>query len=363
MKILFSDNSLWGLLNFRRGIINYFHAIGYEIVLVAPKSTGSGQEQIPYGVKYIPIGMDRTGVNPGKDLVYLFRLYKIYSTERPDYIFHYTIKPNIYGSFISHILNIRSWAIITGLGYVFSGNNVSSKIARFLYRCALKYPDKVFVLNYSNAQTLLVNGYVSKSKLILLNGGEGVNLSTYKKIPYPQNERIKFLMISRLLYEKGYAEFVAVAKQLCDKATFYIMGALDPNPSGVPKAIVDHDIEKGYIKYIPFSVDVISYMSNADCIVLPSYHEGLSRVLMEALAIGRPIICSDIPGCRETVNDEVNGFLCKPRSIESLMAACLKFISLSYEDRKKMGNEGRKLAERKFDEQDVVNVFRELLAK
>lgn len=361
MKILFSDNAIWGLLNFRLGIINHFLSCGYDVVLVAPCDELSRVEQIPRGAKYIPITMDRTSTNPYKDMGYLYRLFKIYSAERPDYIFHYTIKPNIYGSFIANILHIRSCAVITGLGYVFSKNSIANKIAREMYRLALKYPEKIIVLNRENAEILTGRGFISHDRMILLPGGEGVNLSKYNALPYPHNNRIQFLMIGRLLYEKGYSEYVAVAQQLCDRADFYIMGALDTNPTGVPEQVVRRDVEKGYIRYIPFSPDVISYINKADCIVLPSYHEGLSRVLMEALAIGRPIICSDIPGCRETVKNNINGLLCKPHSVNSLKEACEKFLLLSYEERSLMGMEGRKLAESVFDEKQVINQFVHLL--
>ncbi len=361
MKILFSDNTIWGLLNFRRGVIERFIFIGYDVVLVAPCDKMYNLEEIPKGARYIPIQMDRTGVDPYSDLLYSIQLWKIYSSERPDCVFHYTIKPNIYGSIICRILRIRSWSIIAGLGYVFSNNSISNKIARWLYRIALKYPDKVFVLNEDNAKTLVSKGFVCNDRIVLLQGGEGVDLFKYRQTRCPHNKRIRFLMISRLLYEKGYNEYVTVAKQLRDQADFYIMGAVDSNPAGVPLSVIQQDVEAEVIHYIQFSRDVMAYINQADCVVLPSYHEGLSRVLMEALAIGRPIICSDIPGCRETVVEGKNGFLCKARSVMSLRHSCEKFLSLSYEERVLMGKESRKLAEQVFDEQIVINKFCQLL--
>ena len=363
MKVLFSDNTLWGLLKFRRDVILHCLSCGYEVVLVAPFDRLEGKEALPQGVKYVPIKMDRTSVNPFKDLLYCIRLFKIYYSERPDYIFHYTIKPNVYGSIVAKVLKIPSCAIIAGLGHVFTNSNISSRIARTLYRFALRYPIKVFVLNKSNEQILLNKNFIQKNRLVLLSGGEGVNLSIYRQQPYPHNDKIRFLMVARILYDKGYREYVEVAKSLHDQADFYIMGALDFNPSGVPKMIVEQDIKNGYIKHIKFSDDVIDHMKFADCIVLPSYHEGLSRVLMEALALGRPIICSDISGCRETVNDGVNGFLCQPKSVDSLKSVCVKFLSLSYEDRALMGVKGRRLAEQVFDNKFVVEKYDALLRK
>lgn len=359
MKILFSDNSLSCLLNFRGAVIEHCISLGYEVVLVAPQD--GDLLNIPEGARYIPIVLDRTGINPWKDIKYFLKLFRIYKAERPDYIFHYTIKPNIYGSLASRLLGIRSAAMITGLGYVFSNNTFTNKLARLLYKFGLFFSEKVFVLNQSNLRTVLSHHIASEKKLIWLKGGEGVDLKKYKQLPYPLNNRVRFLMIARILYEKGYAEYVETAKALKDQCDFYIMGALDSNPAAVPAAILEKDIQAGYIKHIPFSTNVASEIAQVDCIVHPSYHEGLSRVLMEALASGRPIICSDIPGCRETVIEGENGFLCKPKDSLSLIEACQRFMGLSYEDRLRMGQKSRALAEQTFDVTKVISEYDTLL--
>lgn len=362
MKILFSDNSLSCLLNFRGSVIEHCISLGYEVVLVAPQDGKYVPLKMPQRARYIPIVLDRTGINPWNDLRYSIQLFRIYRSEHPDYIFHYTIKPNIYGSLVAGILRIKSSAMVPGLGYVFSKDTLSNRIARLLYKIALHFSDKVFVLNQSNRDTLLQYNIANEKKLIWLKGGEGVDLQRFGRLPYPANSRIRFLLIARLLYEKGYTEYVETAKALKDQCDFCIMGALDTNPAAVPAAVLEKDVQAGYIEHIPFDPDVRNEIAKADCIVLPSYYfEGLSRVLMEALASGRPIICSDIPGCRETVIEGENGFLCKPKDSSSLIEACQRFIGLPYEDRQQMGQKGRALAERIFDVKSVIAEYNGML--
>lgn len=361
MKILFSDNSLSCLLNFRGPVIEFFVSQGYEVVLVAPQDGKCDPSEMQQRVRYIPIVLDRTGVNPWKDLRYSMQLFCIYRSEQPDYIFHYTIKPNIYGSFVAGILRIKSSAMVAGLGYVFSKNTQSNRIARLLYKIALHFSDKVFVLNQSNRNTLLQHRIAKENKLIWLKGGEGVDLQRFGQLPYPANSRVRFLLIARLLYEKGYAEYVEAAKALKDQCDFYIMGAFDSNPAAVPQSVIERDVQSGYIKHLPFNPNIMDEVSVADCIVLPSYHEGLSRVLMEALAFGRPIICSNIPGCRETVVDGENGFLCQPKDALSLTDACRRFLALTGDERRQMGQKSRALAEQTFDVTKVISEYDGLL--
>lgn len=361
MKILFSDNSLWGLLNFRGCIIQHFLLKGYEIVLVAPMDQEGAKMSIPKYVKYIPVTMNRAGTNPIADIQYFYHIKNIYKIEQPDYIFHYTVKPNIYGTLAAKLLKIRSAAMVAGLGYAFVEKTFFAYLARILYKCTLRYAEQVFVLNECNYNTLIDTKIVHKSKLKLLRGGEGVDLSKFSYRKVQDNKKPRFLMVSRLLYDKGYSEYIDAANKLRYEALFSIMGAIDPRPTAVPIDVVQADVASGSIEYIAYAPDVISQMEQADCIVLPSYSEGLSRVLMEACAIGRPIICSDIPGCRETVEDGINGFLCQAKDSESLISCCKKFISLSFEEKLAMGEASRRRAELLFDEKKVIQQYDQLL--
>ncbi len=362
MKILFSDNSLWGLLNFRGMIVRRLLKEGHRVVLVAPRDELSAGD-IPDGARYIEIGLSRTGMNPLSDMRYMRTLVNIYKAEKPDYIFHYTIKPNIYGTLAARFLGIRSTAMVAGVGHVFTENNVKNRIARAMYRMAMHYPEHVLVLNTANRDTLTEHRVVDPAKIILLAGGEGLDLDGYPFLPMPANGKPVFLMICRLLYEKGYAEFVAAAEALREVAEFRLMGPLDSHPSAVKKETLENDVERGVIRYIAYSPDVATQISEADCIVLPSsYGEGLSRVLMEGAAMGRPLIATDIAGCREAVDHDVNGYLIAPKSSESLIAACLRFIALSHDERAQMGRKSRLKAERQFGVDAVYEVYRNILS-
>lgn len=361
-KILFSDNTLWGLLNFRGGVIRHFADRGCEVVLVAPQDPMCDLAVLPQGVKYLPVTLNRTGTNPLADLKYYRELRRIYKAEKPDYIFHYTIKPNIYGTLAAWAVGIRSSCMIAGLGHVYSEKGIGNFIAQMMYKYAMRFPERVMVLNRVNYDTLSERKLVRSEKLLWLEGGEGVDLSKFTALPMPDSEKPVFLMICRLLYEKGYAEYVAAAEKLKGQADFRIMGPIDSHPAAVPRSVVEADAARGVIRYIEYSPDVVLQIAAADCVVLPSYHEGLSRVLMEGLAIGRPIITTDIPGCRETVDDGINGFLCRSKDAESLAAAFGRFIELSADARARMGARSRELAERVFDEQSVIQTYLKLTA-
>ena len=361
-KLLFSDNTLWGLLNFRGGVIRHFIKEGYRIILVAPQDSMADLTLIPNEVKYIPVKLNRTGTNPFSDFQYYKVLRQIYKREKPDYIFHYTIKPNIYGTLAAHGLVICSSAMIPGLGHVYTEKSIGNMIARIMYKFAMRYPQKVLVLNKVNYDILVHRKVVAPEKLLWLKGGEGVDLSKYKSTPPPRNKRPVFLMIARLLYEKGYAEYIEAAKVLKEQAEFRVMGPIDSHPTAVKRETIDNDVANGIIRYIEFSLDVVSQIEAADCVVLPSFYgEGLSRVLMEGLAMARSIIASDIPGCRETVQSGINGYLCAPKDAQSLIEVCKKFIALSPEQRKRMGIESRILAEKQFDEQLVIKQYQRIL--
>jgi len=357
-KIIFSDNTLWGLLNFRSGVINYFRRNEFEVVLVAPHDPLVDLSTIPEGVRYIPIELHNISRNPFYDIRYFRTLKSIYRIENPDYIFHYTIKPNIYGTLAAHSLGIRSTSMVAGLGHIFSSNSAANLVARKMFKYAMRFSEYIFVLNQSNRDTLISREVVDKEKIIWLEGGEGVDLERFSMQENPNNEKVVFLMVTRLLFEKGYTEYVNAAQKLKGKAEFRIMGPTYEHPSGVPLSKIKEDEASGAIRYIEYSPFVTSQMASADCIVLPSFYgEGLSRVLMEGLAMGKPIICTNIPGCRETVDEALNGFLCLPKDSDSLIKACEKFVALTTQERLKMGIESRRRAERIFDEQLVLKEY------
>lgn len=356
--ILLSDNTLWSCLNFREYIINKFVDQGYHVVIVAPNDNFV-EVDIPTNITYEPIEMKRTGSNPIKDFMYMIRLRAIYQKYKPFVIFHYTIKPNIYGTFAAKTLGIPSVAVVTGLGYVFANRGIICKIAHSLYRKALSFAQYVVFLNNDNYQLMLSREMVRISNSIVLTGGEGINIKCVEATPLSQIGQTYFLMIARVLYDKGYTEFVEAAKAN-PIAQFQLIGAIDINPQAVPPDIVKNETAIEYLGFIPRD-KVFDYINKCSCVVLPSYHEGMSVTLTEAIAMGRPVICSDIAGCREMVDDGVNGYLVPPKDCKALAAACAKFIALSSEQKEEMARHSRRKAECQFDIENVWTVYQNII--
>lgn len=368
MKILFSDNTLWGLMNFRGEVVRHFHERGDEVVLVAPDDRDLRMGgHLPEYVRHIPVTMRRTGHNPFSDLRYMVSLLRIYRRERPDWIFHYTIKPNIYGTLAARLLHRRSVVMVAGLGYAFSGGGLANRLARSLYSVALRLAHRVFVLNAHNRDTLLRLGMARADRVILLEGGEGVNTRLIPAVPdAPQQAETIFLMVARLLYDKGYAEFVEAARQLRNKgvkARFRILGPVDESyPNAVSRQQFEDDVREGVVEYCGFTSEPLKEMgTSGTAVVLPSYHEGMSRSLMEAIALGRPVITTDIPGCREMVREGVNGYLVPPKDADSLAAAMERYAALSPEAKKRMGHASRALAVERFDVGHVIDVYEQIV--
>ena len=364
-KIIFNNNSLRGLLNFRDEVIKHYLSIGYHVVMIAPDD-GENLVELPVGVKYIPITLSRSGKSLKNDFIYWNTLRKIYKEEKPDYIFHYTIKPNIYGTLAAFWCGIRSSAMIAGLGHIYSHGGLKNRFARCLYKFALKFADYILVLNDMNRGFLISRKIVKASKIIFLPGGEGINVSLFQsREKFKKKDNIIFLMIARLIFDKGYKEYVEAAckvKKAIENVEFRLLGSFDFSyPEHVSRERVQEDHKKGYITYLGYSKDVKSQIEDVDCIVLPSfYNEGLSRVLMEALAMGKPIITTDIPGCREAVESGKNGYIVFPRDSENLAEAMIAFAKISGKERRRMGEESRVRAEAFFDVKEVVKVYQEI---
>lgn len=365
-KLLFCDNTLWGLVNFRGDVIRYFKNIGYEIVLVAPeKEDEQLRTDIPQNVKYIPVKMGRTTTNPLDDLKYFIRLLRIFKEEKPDFVFNYTIKPNIYGSIAAKINKCHTTAMMAGLGFTFQTDTLQTRIARLLYKTGLKFTDNLLLLNSDSLKVIKKKKLCNKNKITLLEGGEGINLDKFK---YQDNESttITFMFIGRLLWDKGYDEFSKAARIVKEKypeVKFQMLGALDPSyPKSVPTERIKQDEKDGIIEYIGFTNNMNDiYKRKGLVITLPSYSEGMNRALMEACACGKPIITTDIPGCRELVVENQNGFIVKPKDTISLSEAMIKYIQLPEETKLCFSQNSRKHAEAKFDVKDVIKVYKKII--
>lgn len=368
MKIIFCDNTLWGLVNFRGEVIRHFMRKGHQVVLVAPeKEDKQMRTTIPDGVRYIPVKMARTSLNPVKDFGYFMRILKIFRAERPDYIFNYTIKPNIYGSIAARLCGCRSTAMMAGLGYIFINDSLLLRIARTVYRFGLLFTDHLIVLNSFIREMVVQKRFCNPKKIVFLEGGEGIDIRKYTKYDNA-SATTTFLFIGRILWDKGYDEFSKAArkvKALYPDTRFELLGSMDPSyPKSVPEERLRHDEADGILKYIGFTHDMNSAFERKGIVItLPSYSEGMNRALMEACASGKPIITSDVPGCREAVDDGVNGYLVPVKNADALADAMLRYIRLSEDEKRRLSDKSRVKAETLFDIRNVIEKYKHIVGE
>lgn len=366
MKIIFCDNTLWGLVNFRGEVIKHLKSEGHEVVLVAPeKEDKQMRTTIPDGVHYIPIKMERTSLNPIKDMKYFRTMLHIFRKEQPDYIFTYTIKPNIYGSIAARLAGCRSTAMMAGLGYIFINDSIILRAARAFYQFGLSFAEHIIVLNDYNRRLIEQKHLCAPKKIVFLEGGEGINIDNYKKYNNASNDTT-FLFIGRILWDKGYDEFTKAARKvkvLYPNVNFELLGSLDPKyPKSVPEVRLRKDEEDGIVKYIGFTHDMDKVFQRKGIVItVPSYSEGMNRALMEACASGKPIITSDIPGSREAVVEGKNGFLVPARNADALAEAMLRYLHLSPQEKQDFSDESRKKAENLFDVQRVIAKYTKII--
>ena len=362
-------NTSWNIFNFRLTLMKSLREKGYRVVAIAPRDKYS--EKIEQeGFEYHNINMNNKGTNPVEDAKLVYAFYKLYKEIEPDVILQYTIKPNIYGSIAAGRLGIPVISTITGLGTVFLKDSFSSKLAKFLYKVALKVPKKVFYQNAHDRELFVESKLVKEEKTDLLHGS-GIDTERFKpsETIKEKKETLQFLFIARLVKDKGIVEYVRAAEivQNSDhqslitnhpKIEFCILGPFYPgNPTAISEDQMKIWEEEGAVKYLGESDDVMSVINEADCIVLPSYREGLSRVLLEAASMAKPIITTDVPGCREVVDDGVNGYLCEVKDVDSLAMQMEKMLLLSDDERREMGRKGREKVMSEFDGQLVIRKY------
>lgn len=359
-------NTAWSVFNFRHGLLERLINDGYHISVIAPNDKFSGKLK-DMGCDVIDLPMSAKGVNPFDDIKLVTLLYCYYRKLNPDFIIHYTIKPNIYGSLAAKMAGIPSLAITTGLGYTFVNDNLIAKIARQLYKIAFHYPKEVWFLNEDDRQAFLTYSLVSENRAKLLHG-EGVNVSHFSPISVSSNNNpTTFLLIARMLWDKGIGEYVEAARVIKNKyptTHFQLLGACDvPNPSLISREQISIWESEGIVEYLGTTDDVRTVISNVDCVVLPSYREGIPRTMLEAAAMAKPLIVSDAPGCKDVVIHGKTGFLCKVKNRDSLAAAMELIVNQSIQERVDMGVAGRNLVLQKFDERVVIKKYIDMLYK
>ena len=362
-KIIISANSAWNVVNFRKGIVLELINHGFEVVVVSPKDEYVAK-LCDLGCQHINIDIDNKGINPINDLYLIFQYLKIFYQFEPNVILTYTIKPNIYGSLSAYILSIPIVNNISGLGTAFIKGGLLGNIVNFLYKISLRKSEHVFFQNYDDENLFLKKNLVTKDQVSVLPGS-GVNLEYYQ----PQKSNIFnkdqgefiFLLIARLIWDKGIQEYVSAArivKEYSPTSRFQILGFLGvDNQTAVPRSQVDLWVTEGVIEYIGVAKDVRPYIDSSNCVVLPSYREGVPKTLLEAAAMGRPIITTKVEGCKEVVDDGVNGYLCNARDDKDLAEKMKIMLTTSSKDIVQMGLSGRKKMEKEFDEKIVINMY------
>ena len=364
-KIAFVGNSLQTMCNFRMGVMSELVREGYEVVVVAPRDgdvTALKQAQI----RLIPIEMDCKGMNPFADIRLAKTLREIYKKEKFNVVFHFTIKPVIYGSWAARRVKIPQISVITGLGYTFIRKGWINRIAKMLYRYALRSANEVWFLNQEDKSLFVEQNLVSPFKARLING-EGVDTQKYQSHADLTVSPFTFLFVGRVLWDKGVGEFVKAAqviKKQHPRVQFHILGQLGANnPACVSIEQMDVWERTRTVKYLGETSNVLPYIERATCLVLPSYREGVSRVLMEAASMERPIIATNVPGCREIVIDGHNGFLCEAQDTNSLIACMMHMLSLSEIELSAFGKNGRTHVLKHFDEKQTIAIYKHKLSE
>lgn len=363
MKIAIVINTSWNIYNFRLGLIKKLQSEGHEVYAIAPKDEYS-EKLVAEGCIFVPIAIDNKGSNPIKDFLLMIKYLRIFFSIKPHYILQYTIKPNIYGTLAAKCLGIPTINNVSGLGTVFLHDNLVSKIAKWLYRFAFRFPKRIFFQNNDDLELFVAHHLVAKQKADVLPGS-GVNLQKYEPKPFRRNDTFVFILIARLLYDKGLVEYVDAIKILKNEhvdAKFQILGFTDfESHLGISENLLNDWISNGYVEYLGHTSDVIPFINQADCVVLPSYREGTPKTLIEALSLAKPIVTTNVPGCKETVVDGVNGLLCEVKNAQDLADKMYLMLKKENIDLDRMGQNGRKLAEMKFDEQIVIKKYLDII--
>lgn len=354
-NVLILANSIVGLFSFRKEVVQALIDKGYNVYISIPRGEEVKEQYfINKGCRLLYHHIDRRGINPCQDLKLLYSYYKTIKRIKPVVVLTYTIKPNIYGGIASRVNSVPQLANITGLGSSINGTGWLSKFSLILYRLGLSKARTVFYQN-EMIKTFCQKNHIGKNGVLL--PGSGVNLEWHGFHPYPLNDSIiTFLFIGRVMKDKGIDEFMAMVKHIrsrYDNVEFHILGGCEENY----QSILNQLQNDGFLKWHGSVSDIRPYIKSAHCTVLPSYHEGMANVLLETCAAGRPIIASNINGCKEAIDEGVNGFLCEARNVESLIKKVEAFLLLSYKEKQQMGLAARKKVEREFDRQIVVNKY------
>jgi glycosyltransferase involved in cell wall biosynthesis len=366
-KIALVANSSWSVYNFRLDLVR--HLISrFDVLVIAPEDEFAAELR-KEGCSVLNIRFNNRSVNPILDYALYRSLKRIYRQQKPDFIFHYVIKPNIYGSLAAAACGIESVAVITGLGYAFARQNWLNKTVSYLYRKALRRTREVWFLNQEDAEIFHRRKLVDDQKVKILPG-EGINPAFFAPQsfrPVARDRIFHFLMSTRLLKSKGVSIYVEAASILKKKGLdirFELIGFFEEHhPDSITRGDIRHWQKRGFIQYSGFARDVRPFLRQADCFVFPSFYpEGIPRCLLEAASMQIPIITSLNRGCKEVVEDGLNGFLCSVNNAADLAGKMEKMVRLSAAERTRMGRNGRDRVIERFDVRKILLEYDRVLA-
>jgi glycosyltransferase involved in cell wall biosynthesis len=369
-KIALVANTSWSIYNFRLGLITHLQKLEYQVLVIAPEDDFS-RYLIEKGCDFVPIKLESYGQNLLHDIGIVLQLRHIYRQHRPNLIFHYTIKPNIYGTIAASLCRIPTIAVTTGLGLLStSANTFVHKISLLLYRLAGRFTHEMWFLNEPNRQFFIKKNIIKPAKAHLLPG-EGVDTEWFKPsedTTQSVKDDVNFLFAGRFIENKGIFEFAEAARLILKRypqAKFQILGFINyENPLAVQEEQLKKWESEKILTYLGKTTDIRPYLDNADCLVYPSYYgEGLSRVLLEAASMAIPIITTDHTGCREIIIPNVSGFLCKSKNVSDLVKKIERFLLLPQKKRDKMGEKSREYVISNFEESIIIQLYIEAIKR
>lgn len=360
MKIAFVGNTSFSMYVFRNHIMQHLSEREVDVYCIAPPDSYT-ETIVDMGINYIELPLDRKGANPVKDFKLYNFLKKLYAQERFDLILHYTIKPNIYGTLAANKVGIKSVAFITGLGYTFINNNLTSLIAKSLYKYSLNKANKVYFLNDQDRTLFLESNIVESTKSFLMPG-EGVNTQRFKLVQKKWEEEVHYIFVGRLLLDKGISELLSAFKAITKeskKVFLHIVGDVDPEYrlSLTKEEFIAEIKTEDNIFYHGYQKNILPYLEKAHYLILPSYREGLSTVTIEAMSCSRPVLGSDVPGINNIIIHDKNGFLFEAKSVESLRNMILKSSDISSEEYIILSKNARSRIEQDFSIQRILQFY------
>jgi glycosyltransferase involved in cell wall biosynthesis len=360
MKIAVISSHTKSLFWFRIDMMREFIKLGHSVIAIGSESELKWKTVFEkYEIKYKQLYTERNGINPFKDLRTFQELKKFMKNEKPDKVFVYQAKTIIYGCLSAKAIGITDvYPLIAGLGSIFRGNGFKNELIKITmkigYRLACKASKKVFFQNEDDKNEFIKYKLIEKDKIVIINGS-GVNLEQF--VPKPLPEKITFLFIGRLIKDKGVVEYLEACKQIKiynPNIKCLLIGPFDSNPSSLKQNELQYYIDKGIVEYFGEQIDVRPYLIECSTYVLPSYYEGIPKTILEAMAVGRSIITSDAPGCRETVIDGYNGYLVPVKDVNALVNKMKDFIEMPSIN-KLMAERSLKLVREKFDVKLINN--------